>query len=47
MQNLGQRVRSRDLDIVISAHLVQKEAGGNLIDPTQKVAETIREGLCI
>jgi tight adherence protein B len=47
MQNLGRRVNSRDLDIVISAYLVQKEVGGNLTEIMQKVAETIRERLRI
>lgn len=47
MKNLGRRVNSRDLDIVISAYLVQKEVGGNLTEIMQKVAETIRERLRI
>ncbi|NQU09453.1 type II secretion system F family protein [bacterium] len=45
--HLGRRVDSRDLDIVISAFLVQKEVGGNLTEIMQKVAETIRERLRI
>jgi len=47
MQNLGRRVNSADLDIVISAYLVQKEVGGNLTEIMQKVAETIRERIRI
>ncbi len=47
MANLGRRVNSKDLDIVISAYLVQKEVGGNLTEIMQKVAETIRERLRI
>lgn len=47
MLNLGHRVNSKDLDIVISAYLVQKEVGGNLTEIMQKVAETIRERLRI
>ena len=47
MINLGRRVNSRDLDIVISAYLVQKEVGGNLTEIMQKVAETIRERIRI
>jgi tight adherence protein B len=45
--NLGKRVNSPDLDIVISAFLVQKEVGGNLTEIMQKVAETIRQRLRI
>jgi tight adherence protein B len=47
MMNLGRRVNSQDLDIVISAFLVQKEVGGNLTEIMEKVAETIRERLRI
>lgn len=47
LTNLGRRVNSPDLDIVISAFLVQKEVGGNLTEIMQKVAETIRERLRI
>ncbi len=47
LTNLGRRVNSPDLDIVISAFLVQKEVGGNLTEIMQQVAETIRERLRI
>jgi tight adherence protein B len=47
MQNLGRRVNSPDLDIVISAYLIQKDVGGNLTEIMEKVAETIRERLRI
>ncbi len=47
LTNLGRRVNSPDLDIVISAFLVQKDVGGNLTEIMQKVAETIRERLRI
>ena len=47
MLNLGRRVQSPDLDIVISAYLVQKDVGGNLTEIMEKVAETIRERLRI
>jgi tight adherence protein B len=47
MTNLGQRIKSQDLDIVISAYLVQKDVGGNLTEIMEKVAETIRERLRI
>ena len=45
--NLGRRVNSLDLDIVISAYLIQKDVGGNLTEIMEKVAETIRERLRI
>ena len=45
--NLGRRVNSQDLDIVISAFLIQKDVGGNLTEIMEKVAETIRERLRI
>ncbi len=47
MTNLGRRMNSEDLDIVISAYLVQKDVGGNLAEIMEKVAETIRERLRI
>lgn len=45
--NLGRRVNSQDLDIVISAFLIQKDVGGNLTEIMEKVAETIRERIRI
>ena len=47
MQIPGRRVNSEDLDIVISAYLIQKDVGGNLTEIMEKVAETIRERLKI
>jgi tight adherence protein B len=47
LTNLGRRVNSPDLDIVIGAYLVQKDVGGNLTEIMEKVAETIRERLRI
>jgi tight adherence protein B len=45
--SLGKRINSPDLDIVISAFLIQKDVGGNLTEIMEKVAETIRERLRI
>jgi len=45
--NMGRRLNCDDLDIVVSAYLVQKDVGGNLTEVTEKVAETIRERLRI
>jgi tight adherence protein B len=47
LQSLGRRINSQDLDIVISAYLIQKDVGGNLTEIMEKVAETIRERLRI
>jgi tight adherence protein B len=47
MLALGRRVNSPDLDIVISAYLIQKDVGGNLTEIMEKVAETIRERIRI
>ena len=47
MTSLGRRINSQDLDIVISAYLIQKDVGGNLTEIMEKVAETIRERLRI
>ena len=45
--NLGRRVNSQDLDIVVVPRLVQKDLRGNLTEIMEKVAETIRERLRI
>ena len=47
MTSLAKRINSADLDIVVSAYLVQKDVGGNLTEIMEKVAETIRERLRI
>ena len=47
LTNMGRRLNCVDLDIVVSAYLVQKDVGGNLTEVTEKVAETIRERLRI
>ena len=41
--NLGKRIGSYDLDIVITAILVQRNVGGNLSEILDSVAHTIRE----
>ncbi|MGI6550495.1 MAG: type II secretion system F family protein [Syntrophomonadales bacterium] len=41
--NMGQRVGSDDLDMVISAVLIQRQAGGNLAQILDNIAGTIRE----
>jgi tight adherence protein B len=41
--NMGTRVGSEDLDMVISAVLIQRQAGGNLAQILENIAGTIRE----
>lgn len=41
--NLGKRVQSPDLDLVITAVLIQREVGGNLAQILDNIAETINE----
>jgi len=43
LQDLGRRVGSTDLDIVITAILVQRTTGGNLAEVLDQGAETLRE----
>jgi tight adherence protein B len=41
--NLGERVVSDDLDLVITAVLIQRQVGGNLAEVLDSIAGTIRE----
>ena len=41
--NMGERVGSEDLDMVVSAVLIQRQAGGNLAQILDNIAGTIRE----
>ena len=43
LQELNQRVGSRDLDMVVTAILIQRRTGGNLSEILDNVAETMRE----
>ncbi|MCL5290067.1 MAG: type II secretion system F family protein [Bacillota bacterium] len=43
LQNMAQRVRSDDLDLLITAVLIQRQVGGNLAEVLDNIAETIRE----
>lgn len=40
---LGRRVNSPDLDLVITAVLIQRQVGGNLAEVVEKIALTIKE----
>lgn len=41
--NMAKRVPSRDLDLVITAVLIQRQVGGNLAEVTDKIAHTITD----
>jgi len=45
LDNLGERVRSEEMDLVISAALIAQEVGGNLAEILQGLSETIRRKL--
>lgn len=43
LQNMAQRVKSDDLDLLVTAVLIQRQVGGNLAEVLDNIAETIRE----
>ena len=43
LQNLSSRVNSDDLDLLITAVLIQRQVGGNLAEVLDNIADTIRE----
>jgi tight adherence protein B len=43
LQNLIQRAENDDLDLMVSAVLIQRQIGGNLAEVFDKIAETIRQ----
>jgi tight adherence protein B len=43
LESMGERVGSYDLDVVITAILIQRSVGSNLSEVLDKVAHTIRE----
>lgn len=47
MQNMAKRAGSTDLDIVITAMLIQQSTGGNLAEILENVAHTMRERIRI
>lgn len=42
LENLGERVQSEEVDLLVSAALIANEVGGNLAEILQSLAETIR-----
>lgn len=47
LQNLTRRVPSDDLDLIVTAVLIQRQVGGNLAEVLDKISATIRERLKI
>jgi len=45
LDNLGERVQSEDMDLVISAALIAQEVGGNLAEILQRLSESLRRKL--
>lgn len=43
LQGMGQRVPSKDLDLLITVVLIQKQVGGNLAEILEKLGNTLRE----
>jgi len=45
LDNLGERVQSEEMDLVISASLIARDVGGNLAEIFSRLSETIRKKL--
>ena len=45
LDNLGERVQTEEMDLVISAALIAQEVGGNLAEILSRLSETIRRKL--
>lgn len=43
LENLAARVKSEDLDLAITAVMIQRQVGGNLAEVLDKITETIRD----
>lgn len=43
LENLSARVRSEDLDLAVTAVMIQRQVGGNLAEVLDKITETIRD----
>lgn len=43
LENLGERIKSKYVDLMVSAVLVQRQTGGNLSKILQNISDTIRE----
>lgn len=47
LNNLGQRIASDDLELIITAVLIQRQTGGNLAEILDNISHTIRERIRI
>lgn len=47
LKNLEKRIESRDLELMITAILIQRQVGGNLAEVLDSIADTIRDRLRI
>jgi len=47
LENMARRVNSEDLDLVVTAVLIQRQVGGNLSEVLDNIAETVRERMRI
>lgn len=47
LENMNKRIGSEDLDLIITAILIQRQVGGNLAEVLDNISETIRERLRI
>lgn len=47
LENMSKRIESEDLDLIITAILIQRQVGGNLAEVLDTISETIRERLRI
>lgn len=43
LMNLNQRIESKDLDLIVTSMLIQRQVGGNLAEILDKIGDTIRE----
>lgn len=43
LKNMGRRLESDDIDLMITAILIQRQSGGNLAEILENIAETLRE----
>ncbi len=43
LQNMSDRVKSEDLELVVTAMIIQRQVGGNLAEVLDKIAHTIRD----
>lgn len=43
LRNLGRRVASRDLELMVTAVVIQRQVGGNLAEIMDRIAHTIKE----